>query len=186
MSFKRYWECYILVWTLTHFMTLALTITPENIRKTKVFWCFQGVSKEASGMNGLTTSFFFFFVKKMQIEIFILGQFFTKCLFWFYFVLFIATNISTRFFFPNDKGISTCFLYASLFSAHALVDFSSWMDRNWDWRKTFPLVKAGGKFLWEGIFYGERDHNNAMASYKLHVIKYFNVIPMQLIREKRR
>ena len=96
----------------------------------------------------------------------------------------MATNIHA-FFLPNDKGISTYFLYASLFSAHALIDFSSWIGQNWDWRKTFQLVKVGGKFLWEGIFYGARDHNNTMASYKLHIIKCFNVIQMQLIREKR-
>ena len=36
---------------LTHFMPLVSLISPENIRKPKVFWCFQGVSKETSGMK---------------------------------------------------------------------------------------------------------------------------------------
>ena len=29
--------------------------TPENIRKPVVFWCFQGVSKEISGMKWINT-----------------------------------------------------------------------------------------------------------------------------------
>ena len=45
---------------LTHFMPLFSFDTLENIRKPKVFWCFQGVSKETSGMNGLTNRLFFF------------------------------------------------------------------------------------------------------------------------------
>ena len=32
----------------------ALSIPPENIRKPKIFWCFQGVSKETSGMKWVT------------------------------------------------------------------------------------------------------------------------------------
>ena len=36
---------------LAHFTLLSLLIPSENIRKPEVFWCFQGVSKEISGMK---------------------------------------------------------------------------------------------------------------------------------------
>ena len=35
----------------THFMPLISFDTPENIRKPLVFWCFQGLSKEISGIK---------------------------------------------------------------------------------------------------------------------------------------
>ena len=41
---------------LTHFMPLTPLITPENIRKPLVFWCFRGVSKEISGMKWAKTT----------------------------------------------------------------------------------------------------------------------------------
>ena len=36
---------------LTHFMPLISFIPPKKIRKPEVFWCFQGVAKEVSGMK---------------------------------------------------------------------------------------------------------------------------------------
>ena len=41
---------------LTHFMPLISFDTPENIRKTEFFWCFQGVSKEIIGMKRVNCS----------------------------------------------------------------------------------------------------------------------------------
>ena len=38
-------------YVLTHFMPLISFDTPENIKTPEVFWCFQGVSKEISGMK---------------------------------------------------------------------------------------------------------------------------------------
>ena len=56
------WGHSILVYELQKYVTLilknfvnpfhgSLLIPPENIRKPVVFWCFQGVSKEISGMK---------------------------------------------------------------------------------------------------------------------------------------
>ena len=44
-------------YNINPFLATDLLIPPENIRKPEVFWCFQGVSKEISGMKwvkGLT------------------------------------------------------------------------------------------------------------------------------------
>ena len=38
------------LFALCHFMSLSLFIPPEDIRKPKVFSCFQGVKKESSGL----------------------------------------------------------------------------------------------------------------------------------------
>ena len=47
-SVREYFVSYI---PLTHSMPLVSFNTPENIRKPEVFWCFQGVSKETSGLK---------------------------------------------------------------------------------------------------------------------------------------
>ena len=39
------------------FYATDLLIPPENIRKPLVFWCFQGVSKEISGMKWVKFSY---------------------------------------------------------------------------------------------------------------------------------
>ena len=36
---------------LNPFHAIILSVSPENIRKPVVFWCFQGVQKETSGMK---------------------------------------------------------------------------------------------------------------------------------------
>ena len=43
------------MWSITLSMPLSLSISPTNIKKPLVFWCFQGVEKEISGMKWVNT-----------------------------------------------------------------------------------------------------------------------------------
>ena len=54
VSFKSDWDNTAKP-SLTHFMPLSLSIPPESITKPLLFWCFQGVSKETTGMKWVNT-----------------------------------------------------------------------------------------------------------------------------------
>ena len=45
-----------LVWIFTHFMLLASFLAPKSIRKSKIFWCFQGVQKDTTNIKRVNYS----------------------------------------------------------------------------------------------------------------------------------